>query len=53
MSVAAPFSWHLRMARTATIERKTAETNIRLQLNLDGTGQADIATGVGFLRTTC
>jgi imidazoleglycerol-phosphate dehydratase len=36
------------MARTATIERKTAETNIRLQLNLDGTGQADIATGVGF-----
>jgi imidazoleglycerol-phosphate dehydratase len=36
------------MARTAAIERKTAETNIRLQLNLDGTGQADIATGVGF-----
>jgi imidazoleglycerol-phosphate dehydratase len=36
------------MARTATIERTTAETNIRLQLNLDGTGQADIATGVGF-----
>lgn len=36
------------MARTATIERKTAETNIRLQLNLDGSGQADIATGVGF-----
>jgi imidazoleglycerol-phosphate dehydratase len=36
------------MARTATIDRKTAETNIRLQLNLDGAGQADIATGVGF-----
>jgi imidazoleglycerol-phosphate dehydratase len=36
------------MARTATIERNTAETNIRLQLNLDGTGQADVATGVGF-----
>jgi imidazoleglycerol-phosphate dehydratase len=36
------------MSRTATIERKTAETKIRLQLNLDGTGQADIATGVGF-----
>jgi imidazoleglycerol-phosphate dehydratase len=36
------------MVRTATIERKTAETNIRLQLDLDGTGQADIATGVGF-----
>ena len=37
------------MARTATIDRKTAETNIQLKLNLDGTGQADIATGVGFL----
>jgi imidazoleglycerol-phosphate dehydratase len=36
------------MSRTATIDRKTAETNIRLRLNLDGTGQADIATGVGF-----
>jgi imidazoleglycerol-phosphate dehydratase len=36
------------MARTATIDRKTAETKIRLQLNLDGTGQADLATGVGF-----
>src|SRR3982750_1617785 len=36
------------MARTATIDRKTAETKIRLQLNLDGTGQADVATGVGF-----
>ncbi len=37
------------MARTATIERKTAETDIRLRLDLDGTGQADVATGVGFL----
>jgi imidazoleglycerol-phosphate dehydratase len=36
------------MARTATIDRKTAETKIRLQLNLDGAGQADIATGIGF-----
>src|SRR5205814_9245503 len=42
------FPRQTRMARTATIERKTAETKIRLQLNLDGTGQADIATGVGF-----
>src|SRR3954469_16788423 len=48
MTVASNFPRHLRMARTATIERKTAETNIRLELNLDGTGQADIATGVGF-----
>jgi imidazoleglycerol-phosphate dehydratase len=37
------------MARTATIDRKTAETDIQLSLNLDGTGNADIATGVGFL----
>ena len=37
------------MARTATINRETAETKIQLTLDLDGTGQADIATGVGFL----
>jgi len=36
------------MARTARIERQTAETQIELELNLDGTGQADIQTGVGF-----
>ncbi len=35
--------------RTATINRKTAETDIQLTLNLDGSGQADIETGVGFL----
>jgi imidazoleglycerol-phosphate dehydratase len=34
--------------RTAKIVRKTAETSIELELNLDGAGQADIATGVGF-----
>ena len=37
------------MARTASIERETNETTIRLQLNLDGTGIAAIKTGVGFL----
>jgi imidazoleglycerol-phosphate dehydratase len=36
------------MARTATIDRKTAETQIRVELNLDGSGQSRIATGVGF-----
>ncbi|HUY93569.1 MAG TPA: imidazoleglycerol-phosphate dehydratase HisB [Pirellulales bacterium] len=36
------------MARTARIDRKTAETEINLELNLDGTGQANVATGVGF-----
>ena len=35
--------------RTARIERKTAETEVSLQLVLDGTGQAQVATGVGFL----
>ncbi|QDT57411.1 Imidazoleglycerol-phosphate dehydratase [Caulifigura coniformis] len=35
--------------RTASISRKTGETEISLSLNLDGTGQADIDTGVGFL----
>lgn len=35
--------------RTAKIDRKTSETEIQLELNLDGTGAANIATGVGFL----
>lgn len=34
--------------RTATITRKTAETDIALTLCLEGTGRAKIATGVGF-----
>ncbi|MHB8901617.1 MAG: imidazoleglycerol-phosphate dehydratase HisB [Thermoguttaceae bacterium] len=34
--------------RTAKIERKTAETDIRLELNLDGTGRGEVDTGVGF-----
>lgn len=35
--------------RSASIDRKTSETNISLTLNLDGTGKTEIATGVGFL----
>lgn len=35
--------------RISTIERNTNETNIKLTLNLDGTGTADVQTGVGFL----
>lgn len=35
--------------RTAEIKRKTAETDIAVKLNVDGTGNADISTGVGFL----
>lgn len=35
--------------REATIARTTRETDITLRLNLDGTGQCTIATGIGFL----
>ena len=35
--------------RTAEIDRKTKETQIRLSINLDGTGNTTAATGVGFL----
>ena len=35
--------------RTAEINRKTNETDIKLTLNLDGTGRSEIATGCGFL----
>jgi imidazoleglycerol-phosphate dehydratase len=37
------------MSRTATIERKTAETNVRLTLTLDASGAGSRSTGVGFL----
>lgn len=36
------------MTRTASIARATSETDIRLTLALDGTGKAEVATGVGF-----
>ena len=34
--------------RDALIERNTKETQIRLQINLDGTGESEISTGLGF-----
>ena len=34
--------------RTAAIERKTKETQIKLELNLDGSGEGTIDTGIGF-----
>lgn len=36
------------MPRTSTISRKTNETQIDLEINLDGTGKSSIKTGVGF-----
>lgn len=35
--------------RSAKIERKTKETQVRMELNLDGSGRYEIDTGVGFL----
>ena len=35
--------------RTASVERKTKETSVRVEVNLDGTGTYDVTTGIGFL----
>ena len=35
--------------RTAKVHRKTKETDIEVSLTLDGSGRADVATGIGFL----
>ena len=35
-------------ARSAEVTRDTAETKIRVRLNLDGTGVSRLATGIGF-----
>jgi imidazoleglycerol-phosphate dehydratase len=43
-----PFWRNHIMSRTATISRTTNETSIELELNLDGSGNAEISTGVGF-----
>ena len=38
----------MQEARVATVSRKTGETDILMRLNLDGTGQAEVDTGIGF-----
>src|SRR4051795_8625274 len=37
------------MSRTASLTRTTSETDISLTLSLDGSGRAEVATGIGFL----
>ncbi len=36
------------MARTASVQRKTRETDIRVEVNLDGDGSSKVMTGIGF-----
>src|SRR5579863_6855526 len=36
------------MTRSASVKRKTAETDIQLEISLDGAGKAEIETGIGF-----
>ncbi|OPC83319.1 imidazoleglycerol-phosphate dehydratase [Embleya scabrispora] len=36
------------MARTGRVERATKETSVEVEIDLDGTGKVDVATGVGF-----
>jgi imidazoleglycerol-phosphate dehydratase len=38
----------MTQSRTATLERQTSESKVRVSLDLDGTGRAQISTGVGF-----
>ena len=37
------------MERKAEVYRETGETQISLKLNIDGSGESDVQTGVGFL----
>ena len=39
----------MKQKRIAKIERITSETKIKLELNVDGSGKADVNTGIGFL----
>ena len=43
-----PISLTSRTPRTAEVSRNTAETQITVKINLDGTGKASLSTGIGF-----
>ncbi len=42
------YEFLLNPPRTAAVHRKTNETDIKIDLNLDGTGRSDISTGISF-----
>ena len=42
------YKFLVKMPRKAKVERKTSETNILIELNLDGSGNSNINTGIGF-----
>lgn len=49
MSPDPPMGEIIPLARTARVERQTGETDVRVELVLDGEGHADVETGIGFL----
>lgn len=49
MSVSVPLFQSMSITRTAEVTRNTSETQIRVAINLDGTGQQQLDTGVPFL----
>ena len=36
------------MTRTATVDRETKESKVHVEVDIDGSGRADVSTGVGF-----
>lgn len=42
------YSYLKRIPRTAKVARKTSETNISVEINLDGSGRCSVSTGIGF-----